>query len=300
MSIKISELTSGTALSGTEEVPIVQGASTVKITTQDIADLATSSGATWGSITGTLSSQTDLDTALSGKVPTTRTINGYDLSANRTLIATDVDALKRDGSNANSDVDLGTYSLNTKSVKVNGTAGAGHLGLKHQSSGATAAASESVIYADSSGNPKWKNDGNAVQDIALVGNISIFPLFCLKGISNATTGGVARYITFVDSSNVNASETSQRMIIPIATTFYNFCILTSTSQPATGSSVFTILKNGVDTGITITIAAGSAAGTFSDTTNSVAFSQFDTVSIKWVNNASTSSCQVTSLSMASK
>lgn len=300
MGTKISLLPDAGALSGGDElVPIVQDGDTVKTTVQDIADYA-GSGAVWGSITGTLSSQTDLDTALSGKVPTTRTINGYDLSTNRTLTATDVDALKRDGSNANSDVDLGTYSLNTKSVKVNGTAGAGHVGLKHQSSGATATASESVIYADASGNPKWKNDGNAVQDIALVGNISIFPLFCLKGISNATTGGVARYITFVDSSNVNASETSQRMIIPIATTFYNFCILTSTSQPATGSSVFTILKNGVDTGITITIAAGSAAGTFSDTTNSVAFSQFDTVSIKWVNNASTSSCQVTSLSMASK
>lgn len=130
--------------------------------------------------------------------------------------------------------------------------------------------------------------------------VSLFPLFCLKGISNAATGGTARYITFVDSSNVNATETTQRMIIPIATTYYNFCILTSTLQPATGSSIFTILKNGVDTGIVITIAAGSAAGTFSDTTNSVAFSQFDTVSIKWVNNASTSSCQVTSLSMASK
>ena len=50
------------------------------------------SGATWGSITGTLSSQTDLQTALNAKVDTTRTISttapltgGGDLSANRTL-----------------------------------------------------------------------------------------------------------------------------------------------------------------------------------------------------------------------
>lgn len=81
--------------------------------------------------------------------------------------ATDVDALKRDGSNANSDVDLGAYALNANAIKVNGTGGNGHVSMKHQSSGATATASESVIYADSSGNPKWKNDGNAVQSVML-------------------------------------------------------------------------------------------------------------------------------------
>ncbi|MFM7852065.1 MAG: hypothetical protein ACKO96_09155, partial [Flammeovirgaceae bacterium] len=51
--------------------------------------------------------------------------------------ATDVDALNRDGSNANSDVDLNTYSLNAKSLHVKGTGGTGHLGLKHQSAGIT-------------------------------------------------------------------------------------------------------------------------------------------------------------------
>lgn len=169
MSKKISELPNAGALTGGDElIPIVQDGDTVKTTVQDIADYA-GSGATWGSITGTLSAQTDLDTALSGKVPTARTINGYDLSINRTLTATDVDALKRDGSNANSDVDLGTYALNAKAIKVNGTGGSGHVSMKHQSSGATATASESVIYADSFGNPRWKNDGNAVQSVLLSG-----------------------------------------------------------------------------------------------------------------------------------
>jgi hypothetical protein len=40
MSIKISELPVGSALSGTEEIPIVQSATTKKITAQDVADLA--------------------------------------------------------------------------------------------------------------------------------------------------------------------------------------------------------------------------------------------------------------------
>jgi len=41
--------------------------------------------ASWGGITGTLSAQTDLNTALGLKVPTTRTIGGVDLSSNRSV-----------------------------------------------------------------------------------------------------------------------------------------------------------------------------------------------------------------------
>jgi len=52
-------------------------------------EISASQATAWGAITGTLSNQTDLDTALSGKVPTTRTltINGttQDLSVNRTF-----------------------------------------------------------------------------------------------------------------------------------------------------------------------------------------------------------------------
>jgi hypothetical protein len=52
-------------------------------------EISASQAAAWGTITGTLSAQTDLNTALSGKVPTSRTltINGttQDLSADRTF-----------------------------------------------------------------------------------------------------------------------------------------------------------------------------------------------------------------------
>jgi hypothetical protein len=79
MSIKISELTSGTTLDGTEVLPIVQDGATVKITTQDVADLASSSGAVWGGITGDITDQTDLVTALNLKVDA---VPGKGLSAN--------------------------------------------------------------------------------------------------------------------------------------------------------------------------------------------------------------------------
>lgn len=66
--LKISELPVATAPAGTELIEIVQGGVNKQTTTQDIADLA-GGGGTWGSITGTLSSQTDLQGALDAKAP---------------------------------------------------------------------------------------------------------------------------------------------------------------------------------------------------------------------------------------
>lgn len=61
---------------------------------------------------------------------------------------------------ATTDVDLGTHILNSQALHVKGTAGNGHLALKHQSSDATASASETAFFANSNGDLKYKNDGN--------------------------------------------------------------------------------------------------------------------------------------------
>lgn len=53
-------------------------------------DITISGTAAWGSVTGTLSDQTDLQTALDGKVATTVTVNGHALSSNVTVTATDL------------------------------------------------------------------------------------------------------------------------------------------------------------------------------------------------------------------
>lgn len=99
------------------------------------------SGAAWGSITGTLSNQTDLQSALDAK-------------------------LNIDGSNANSDIDVGAYKINAQSFGVKGVNGAGHVGLKHQASNATASANETSLFAGSDGELYYKNDGNSVVQIA--------------------------------------------------------------------------------------------------------------------------------------
>lgn len=73
------------------EVSTIESGSYVtrSLTGQEIIDGIPPAAAAWGSITGTLSTQTDLQNALDAKVPTSRTltINGVtqDLSANRTF-----------------------------------------------------------------------------------------------------------------------------------------------------------------------------------------------------------------------
>ena len=67
---------------------------------------------------------------------------------------------------ATTDVDLGNNDLNAEGIKIKGTAGNGHLGMKHQSSNPTAGGQETVIFAGADGEPRFKNDGNAVEQFA--------------------------------------------------------------------------------------------------------------------------------------
>ena len=103
---------------------------------------------------------------------------------------------------ATADVDLDTFGLDAKFIKIKGTGGNGHLNLKHQSSGATAGGSESVLYADASGNPKWKNDGNAVQDVLLSGTTT-------ADIADSTN---KRYVTDAQLTVLNNASFNRKIV----------------------------------------------------------------------------------------
>jgi len=104
----------------------------------------------------------------------TLTVSGNSLSISRgntvTISTNTTNLVPYTG--ATSDVDLGNYGLNAKTFNVKGTAGNGHIGLKHQSANITAATSESSLGADASGNPVWKNDGNTIQYLALTNSLT--------------------------------------------------------------------------------------------------------------------------------
>ncbi len=93
---------------------------------------------------------------------------------------------------------------------------------------------------------------------------------------------------------VTSSAVAYQVPVPMACTISNFHFRTYGTQPNNGSFVATIQKNAVDTAITITIAAGAAANTFTDTTNSATFAANDTWQIKLIQNGTTGASPVAS------
>ena len=99
---------------------------------------------------------------------------------------------------------------------------------------------------------------------------------------------------FGGALSIVSAPTLRRTPIATAGTITKLYVQTSTAQPATGSLVCTVQKNSVDQALTLTIAAGSAAGVFTDLVNSVSVVAGDLLGMKFVNNATTVSANVLS------
>jgi len=140
-----------------------------------------SNSSSWGSIGGTLSNQTDLQNALNAKQDTLvsgtniKTINSTsilgsgNLSITASAAGTNTQVQFNDSGSIGGDAGL-TYDKTTDNLivngkvdasafQVNGTAGNGHIDLKHQSVDASPPSAFSALFADSNGNIKYKNDG---------------------------------------------------------------------------------------------------------------------------------------------
>lgn len=96
-----------------------------------------------------------------------------------------------------------------------------------------------------------------------------------------------------------SNETTSTLIMPVACTLSNmYTMHYTTAQPATGAQVFTVRKNGVDTALVITIAAGSAPTTtpYSNLANSVSYAVGDKFAVRRQNFAATTGGAVNGLS----
>ena len=110
---------------------------------------------------------------------------------------------------------------------------------------------------------------------------------------DTVVAGATRFGSLFGGSNNHAAvDTVRRTPMITNGTLSRFYVMTNTAQPATGSLVIIVRKNSVDQALTITIAAGSAAGVFSDLVNSVSVAVGDQMGIKLINNASTVSAAV--------
>jgi hypothetical protein len=87
----------------------------------------------------------------------------------------------------------------------------------------------------------------------------------------------------------NATETNRIVYWPYDATWKNLYVRTFGAQPGTGALTLTLRVGLADTTITVTVAAGGAAGSYSDTSNTASSTQGDAISIKGVNAAATNS-----------
>ena len=96
----------------------------------------------------------------------------------------------------------------------------------------------------------------------------------------------------------SATESTKQFILSKAGTISKLYCATATAQPGAGSMVITVRKNSAATALTTTVAAGAAAGTFSDTSNSFSVVAGDLLTVQFANNdAGSASAQIISCGM---
>lgn len=93
------------------------------------------------------------------------------------------------------------------------------------------------------------------------------------------------YVMNIILSGVAAASRIGRQIPFQAGTFKNFYFRTNTSQHSSGSQVVSLFVDSAVTSISVTIAAGSAAGSFSDVTNSATITAGQYVCYEVINNS---------------
>lgn len=126
---------------------------------------------------------------------------------------------------------------------------------------------------------EWMNGaGNWTTPLANL----ILPCHGLNGTIAALT---TNYLPFF---YYGLNATPFNLAVPRAGTAQNMTVVLNSAQPGGGtggSLVITVMKNNVDTGMVLTIAAGSAAGTYTYSATSVSFAGGDRIIFKIVNNA---------------
>lgn len=109
---------------------------------------------------------------------------------------------------------------------------------------------------------------------------------------NVSVGaGVTTYAEWRNMAFFDATETNRLHFFPTKCRITRLAIKTTTTQPSTGTLVYTLRRNQSDTSLVLTVASNSAAGFYS-ADGSVIFTARNSVSIKCVNNASTTSATV--------
>lgn len=131
--------------------------------------------------------------------------------------------------------------------------------------------------------------------------IAIAKSFLLGNHGGSTVAsGVTSYGGFVKNNLTTAAQAfNVRTVMPEACTLRNWSVYVG-AQPATGSLVFTMRLDLVDTAYTITVAAGSAIGVYQNTAGSLSVPAQGILEYKITNNAATSSGAIVAVSVTAQ
>lgn len=236
-------------------------------------------GASWGSITGTLSAQTDLSTALGAKQDTitgaASTIVTSNLTVSRVVVT---DGAGKVAASGITSTELGYVSGATANLQS-------QIGLKQDTL--------SLTTSGTSGAATLIGSTINIPQYAGAGSGSSFVLISMSatGMAASTT----RYYWNAGSGGTTA-ESQLRTLFPDPCTCSRMYIRTTGTQSATGSLVITLFKNGVATALLVTIAAGSVAGTYSNTANAASFAAGDGYAVEVKNNATAIAAPISGIS----
>lgn len=118
--------------------------------------------------------------------------------------------------------------------------------------------------------------------------------FCGAIVDNSVPSSSTRYTT-IYRDGVASTETGT-IIAPTSFTASSLYVYLRTAQTNTGSLVITIRKNATNTALTVTIPANSSSGTtHTDLSNTASFAAGDLLSISMVNNGTSTSGIISSI-----
>lgn len=146
-----------------------------------------------------------------------------------------------------------------------------------------AAAGELKLYS--------KDSGGVAQLFARASNGTVYQLTPLAaaimswGDDSIAAGADTRYLTPGDGATAITTSTTYDLPLPRAGTVRNLFVRHNAAVGNGNSVVYTVMKNGVATAVTVTLATG-AVGQVSDLVNSVAFAQGDRITLQAVKAAS--------------
>jgi len=161
-----------------------------------------------------------------------------------------------------------------------------------------------LIYTDSTNNRVYIGKTNGGYKLDVNGEVNLNPgntyringVGALTDVLGAFTAGATIPATTTYSNcpfKGTLDATFNSMPWPDAGTLSNMSIRISTAQSGTGSLVATLYVNAVATSIVVTIAAGAASGTYTDSTHTAAINSGDVIRWDLQNNATVASALVT-------